>query len=75
MKKNQYCAKIILYRNFALFYYILKKGRWIGLDLQQFRPDPRHKLENEKQYNAIVTMGQKGIREMIIQKTKYIVIS
>ncbi len=76
MIKNQYYTKVLLYGNppFALMYF--RNKRWIGLDLQQFRPDPILYIKKGKIYNSNITLKSNGtrIKNMNIDGKKYIII-
>ncbi len=65
-------TKVLLYGEppFALFYLKASPERWVGLDLQQFRPDPRLYLKKNYIYSATIT-EKNGDTCMIIKNKKY----
>ena len=71
---NQYYTKVKLYGNppYALLY-SQEKREWVGLDLQQFRPDPKLYLKKNIEYTATYSRGKYSINKMKIKNVNYIV--
>lgn len=48
-----------------------KRGTWVGLDIMQFRPDPRDDLWPSIEYDALIERDNRGVKYVTVKNIKY----